>query len=187
MKGINFSLKILAPSILCAIVIISTKMDLDYYPLSFGLIIGLVNWNYHRNNSYFGVILSLVISYASFIISYASTGLLAEMLKPLLGEDKAGIIALTIFPFVIAPLLVFFSYKLVFNYKIKTKFSKIILISSIILLVTMFYVHYNYSEYGRDQQEFNAFLNPYTLWQIIVALALQLLLHQKSLVKKHVD
>ena len=120
-------LKIILPLLFCFIVLIVVKPGLDYYPLIFGLIIGLVNWRDHKYGLFLGVILSLVASYVSFLIAYFSIPLFINVLKPLLGEDTSAILVMTISAFVIAPLLVFIAYKFVFNYsksKFKTFFPK---------------------------------------------------------------
>jgi hypothetical protein len=116
----NYYLKIILPSILCFIVIITIKMDIEYYPLSFGLIIGFINWNNHKYGISIGIFLSLLASYTSFFIAFFTFPLLFEAFKLLFGEDTGSVTALAISSFIIAPLLVFFLYKYVFHYS-KTK------------------------------------------------------------------
>ena len=183
MKKIKLILKIATPSILCAILILITKMPIEYYPLSFGLVLGILNWNVHKYNSYLGTFLSIITSYASFFIGYFSFPIIAEILKPLFDEDKSTLIAMTIAPFIIAPLVAFFLYKFIFNFPEK-KVTLIVIISSIFLLVFISLIHIWNSETIQLEYEFNEILNSYTLWQIVMLLTIQLLIYQKEIENK---
>lgn len=66
------SLKLILPSILCALIIILFKVKLDYYPIFFGLIIGIINWGKTKYNPFLGVLLSLLASLVIFFVSYFS-------------------------------------------------------------------------------------------------------------------
>ena len=177
-------LKIIIPPILCVIIIFSTKMSIYYYPLSFGFIIGLFNWKKHKHNPYFGTVLSLIVSNISFWLAFLCMGIFSTFREFIMnntnfiiGEDM-NIYYLMISAFIIAPIPVFFSYKFIFNFP-KTKFSLYIIISCIILLIIGFIFYMNYSDNINTSGMF-----PYILWQIIMALTIQLLIYQKSIWNK---
>lgn len=176
-------LKIILPPIICAVILISTKIGIEYYPLSFGLVIGFINWNNHKNGLFIGIILSLLASYLSFFIAYFTVPLSFQIFKPLLGQDIGGVTALTISTFILAPLLVFFSYKFVFNYS-KTKITKYIILFTIfiLILVSFLFAFFSDSQYIRYLKSIR--LDHYTIWQMIMALAIQLIIYQKLLLKE---
>ena len=171
MKKLKTLLEILLPPLLCVFLIKVTNMSIEYYPLSFGLVIGILNWKHHKHPPFFGILLCLILSYASFFIGYFSIPLLLGILSPFLGEDSGGILALTIGAYVIAPFLVFLSYKLIFKYK---KSSNFIIIGVIVLLIVVFRTLVWYSEFGNYTFKLNEL--SYTLWQMIMAFAIQLLI-----------
>jgi hypothetical protein len=177
-------LKIITPPIFCVIIIVFTKMSIYYYPLSFGFIIGLFNWKKHKHNPYFGTILSLIVSNVSFWLAFLCIGIFSEFREfimnntdLIIGEDM-NIYYLMISVFIIAPILVFFSYKFIFNFP-KTKFSLYVMIGCIILLITDFILYSNYLDYINTSG-----MLPYILWQTIMALAIQLIIHQKVIWEK---
>lgn len=180
MQKLKIFLKVLTPSFLCAILILITKIPIEYYPLIFGLVLGIFNLNTHKYNSYLGIFLSIIASYASFFVGYFSFPIIAEILKPLFSEDKNTLIAMVVAPFIIAPLVTFFSYKFIFNFPEK-KVVVFVIISSIFLLVCISLIHILNSETIQLEHEFNEILNSYTLWQITMSLAIQLLIYQKSI------
>ncbi len=169
-----FILKILLPSVICFILIHIIKISFSFYPLSFGLVIGIINWNIHKNNSLLGVLLSILVSYGAFLIaffSFAVTGATFDFMD----GDSGSILGLTISAYIIAPLLLFLSYTFVFRIP-KNKLSIIIIIISVILLIVQNYFFYSQ---GLNQNSINSF----TGWQVIMALALQLMIYQKELKK----
>ncbi|KAB1071097.1 hypothetical protein F6U93_01530 [Tamlana haliotis] len=107
--------------------------------------------------------------------SMAAFGYIREFLlinnNIIMSDDNARELAFIISPFVIAPILVFLAYKLVFNYP-KSKITLLIVLFSILLLVLQscyfFFI-------AKPIDDANLFLNLYTIWQVIMALALQLI------------
>ena len=172
-------LKIILAPIACVLIILSTQFGIEYYPLSFGLVIGFINWNNHKYGLLIGIILSLLASYISFFIAYFSVYLLFEIFKLFLGQDNGGVAALMVSSFILSPLLVFFLYKFVFNYSL-TKIAKYIIFTSILILIIVF----NFSDWQYFKFLKNTRLDHYTIWQIVMALAIQLLIHQKVIWKK---
>ena len=47
-------------------------MSLEYYPLSFGIIIGLSNWDRYKIHPLLGVLFCLILSYLAFFGGYFS-------------------------------------------------------------------------------------------------------------------
>jgi len=172
-------LKIILAPIVCVLIILSSQFGIEYYPLSFGLVIGFINWNNHKYGLLIGIILSLLASYISFFIAYFSVYLLFEVFKLFLGQDNGGVAALMVSSFILAPLLVFFLYKFVFNYSL-TKIAKYIIFTSILILIIVFY----FSDWQYFKFLKNTRLDHYTIWQIAMALAIQLLIHQKVIWEK---
>ena len=172
-------LKIILAPRACVLIILSTQFGIEYYPLSFGLVIGFINWNNHKYGLLIGIILSLLASYISFFIAYFSVYLLFEIFKLFLGQDNGGVVALMVSSFILSPLLVFFLYKFVFNYSL-TKIAKYIIFTSILILIIVF----NFSDWQYFKFLKNTRLDHYTIWQIVMALAIQLLIHQKVIWKK---
>jgi hypothetical protein len=183
MQNVKVFFKIVTPAILCAFLIVITKIPIEYYPLSFGFVLGILNWNVHKYNSYLGTVLSIIASYTSFFIGYFSFSIITEILKPLFSEDKSILIAMTVSPFIIAPSVAFLLYKFIFNFPEK-KVTLIVIVSSIFLLVFISLIHIWNSETIQLEYEFNEILNSYTLWQIVVLLTIQLIIYQKEIWNK---
>lgn len=110
--------KIILPAILCVLIIYITKISILYYPLSFGLIIGLVNWKIHKYNPYLGVLLSVMMSLISFWVAFLSMGLFSNLGELITDNtnyrlgDGSKIYYLIISVNMIAPLLVLFLYNM---------------------------------------------------------------------------
>ncbi len=152
------------------------KIGIDYYPLSFGLVIGIANWKQYKYSPYIGVVISLIISYVAFFIAYASLPVFIELFK-FLNINYREVLPIVISSFIIAPLLVFVFYKYLFLFA-KSKLTVYIMLCSIISLVIIFCTTVWYHKLTMFKYEFNEALNPYTLWQVIMALAIQLIINQ---------
>ncbi len=178
-------IKLILPAILCVIIIHITKMEIYYYPLSFGIIIGLINWEKHKYNPYIGTLLSIFVSFVSFWIAFFSMSIfgifrdfILQNTEYTISKDLVGELSYIISPFLFAPILVFIIYKFVFNFS-KTKFAKYIIIVSIILLVLQSSFFYNNEEFLKDSIQI-----PFVIWQVIMALAIQLIINQDIFKKK---
>ena len=176
----NYYLNIILPSIICLIVIVAIKPSIEYYPLSFGLIIGLINFTKYRQTPYLGLLLCLVASYGAFFLGYFSFPLIAGLIKPLLGVDNSGVIGLMVSTSIISPLLLVFLYNFVFRYN-KIKFTKLIVICSVALLIVVFLTNNFFKELIKLNFDFNQPLDHYALWQLIMATTIQLLIHKKEI------
>ncbi len=170
--------RIILPSILCVLTIKMTNMSIDYYPLSFGLIIALVNWNKYKINYFFGISLCLIFSYIAFFGGYFSIYLTGKIFESL--GDYGKNLALIVSSSFIAPLLIFLLYRVIFCF-FKSSTTYIIIITSIILLSTQLYVALNYDKTFSTNLIDNKIFHPFTIWQVIMALAIQLIIYQKEL------
>jgi len=172
MKKYILLLKVLLPAVMCFILIRIIEIPFSFYPLSFGLIIGVVNWSFHKYKPILGVSLSVFVSYIAFFVAYFSFAITGKLLG-FIDRNSGSVLALTISAYVIAPLLVFYGYRFVFDGP-KAKITAFIIMLSIIILVLQSYLFY-YNEL--NQKSINAFAG----WQIIMSLALQLIICQKEL------
>jgi len=171
-------IKIISPSIICALIILLTELPLEYYPISFGLIIGLTNWNLHKYKPYLGVLLSVLASFVSFFIAFYSSFLVENLVDFIfketdyfVGDESRGTLTFIISPFIIAPILVFLVYSYIFNFPKVKRTTMIILISIVLLVLNACLAFY----YGIGK--------PYVFWQVIMALAIQLIVYQKTIIK----
>jgi len=183
MKNLELYLILILPPILCAFLFSVTDISLDYLPLSFGLIIGFINWKAHKFKPLLGVLLSVLISYISFFIALFSSFIFGYIREFIMGMTNFVIsdttirnFSLIITSFIFAPLLVFFFYKYIF-YMPKTKLSLIIKITTVIILVLISCIFINI-----EQMDIS---NSFFLWQIIMALAVQIIIYQKQLFKSN--
>ena len=179
MKTNIFILKILLPVVVSFILIRVIKIPFSFYPLSFALVIGIFNWDIHKYKPLLGILLNVLVSYVTFLLAYSSMALVGYVTRGLFNnvfnDETVGIITFSISPYVIAPLLVFWGYSFVFEIP-KTKLTTTIVVVSVILINVQYY--YLYFQ-GLNQNSINSF----TGWQVIMALALQLMLNQKNEVK----
>ena len=166
-----FIFKIILPLTICYIVINIIKIPFSFYPLSFALIIALANWEMHKYKPFLGVLLSILVSYLAFFIAYFSYALTGRIFNFMKG-DSGSILGLVISMYIIAPLLVFGFYKLVFKI-INSKITYFIFISSISFLIFLFYF---FKSIEVIQDSFDS----YALWQMIMILALQLIIYQSK-------
>lgn len=180
MKKYKLILSIILPSILCAIVIYITNIPLEYSTLSFGLIIGLVNWEGHKYNPLLGILLSVLASFVSFTIAYFSFAVTGAIFSFMDG-DSGSVFGLAISTNIIAPLLLLLSYTFVFKIP-KTRLTTLVIIFSLIMLVSQSYLHYYIDSLSIDFPNYKI-LKPYTIWQIVMALAIQLLVNQNEVNK----
>ncbi|QMU64983.1 MAG: hypothetical protein GKR88_12240 [Flavobacteriaceae bacterium] len=183
MKILEKNTSIIIAPFLCAVLIVFTKLPLEYYPLSFGLVIAVVNWKISSRNSYLRTFLCVLFSYTSFFAGYFTPHILSNAFVPLFGQDIGGIVALTLSVCLISPLLLFFLFRFIFKYPKKKFVIKVTAISVITLFLISLFHTWNVDTL-KFQHEFNEILNPYTLWQVIMALAIQLLVRQQYLFKQ---
>lgn len=171
--------RIIFPSIICWLILYYQVKNLFMFPLIFTLVIGLVNINKFKFNFLKSLLLCLFFSYLSFLVGYFGSFILGKLLGSL--GDLGNIIAIIISAFIISPMLLYYSYSYIFKI-FKTKFNIYVMT---ITLILMFIISF-YTLYVMDYISGNNFFdiklqNPFFLWQVIMALAFQLILYQKEL------
>ena len=155
-----------------------------YMPLIFGFIIGLFNSKFYKWKVYFYrplqvIITSILISYLSFLFTMYSFPLLAPVLEDLvillkITNNKNNItleILINYWVFAVAPIVVFFVYKIIFYYP-KKMLTVIILLITLLIFGMMGY--FSYHNFGKISYVIHL------LWQPLMALALQLILYQEE-------
>lgn len=169
-------IKVILAPLLCFISLYFLKIEFEYYPISFALIISIINYKKYRLNPITGTILNIICSFFIFFGGYVLSLFLMSALKDFFGEDLSGFIGILIGANIFAPVVVFTFYNKIFIFP-RSKFNNIIIIISIILLIlSLFYLYYY-----ADNENFK--VNFYILWQIIISLSLQIILCQKDLMK----
>lgn len=180
MEKYKLILRVIIPAILCAIVIYITNIPLEYSTLSFGLIIGLVNWNFHKYKPWLGILLSILLSFVSFTLAYLSFATTKAIFDSM-NIDSESVLSTTVSINVIAPLLLFLSYTFIFKIP-KTRLTVIVIMFSLFILVFKSYLHYYIDSISIDFQNYKV-LKSYAIWQVVMALAIQLLVNQRKINK----
>lgn len=171
--------KVLLPSLICGMIVYFSNLSIEYYPLLFGLVIGSINWHAHIYKPLLGLFLSTLASYISFFIALFSSFVfgyiheyIVETTNFVISDGVTRKFSIIVTSFFIAPLLVFFFYRYVFHIP-NSKINSIIVSVSILLLALIGYSFIEIEE--------RHLLNPFFLWQIIMAFAIQLIIYQKEL------
>ncbi len=120
-------------------------------------------------------------AYIAFFAAYFSFFLLLS-LKNVIGEDKASLISFIIAPNLIAPLLVFIAYRFIYKYE-KSKFTLSIVFLSTSLLLTLSVFIFCFIDSLESNMHIRS-INLFLIWQIIMALALQLIIYQEQILLK---
>ena len=174
-------LKIFLPPIFCALIISTVSMSLEYYPLSFGIIIGLSNWDRYKIHPLLGVLFCLILSYLAFFGGYFSI-YITNIVFQSYGE-LGKILSLLTSTTVIAPVLIIVLFKFIFRIN-KTSFTWVVILISIIFLTLQFYIALTYGDKATSIDLIdNKILHPFTMWQIVIALAIQLIINQNNFLK----
>lgn len=183
----NIYLRILLPVLLCILSLSVFKIQLDYYPISFALIISVINWDNSQLKPVYSLILNIISSFIIFLIFYITSLFLIKGLSPLLGENLSSLIGFTLGAFILAPIAVFLTYnKFIFLFP-KTKLTIYLMIISIIILTIISITFFYCSDNGFYDflKKFN--VDHYVLWQIVMTLTIQLIIYQKELFSKKQD
>jgi len=141
-----------------------------YIPISFGLVIGIVYWNFHRHKPLLGLFIGLLGTIASYLIGYLGIFLIT---------GSKGLISVTI----ISPLLIFLLYGYLFRIPL-SKFSKIVIIIAITILIVY---EYSLQSAPKDVHKYltsHKIFNFIQIWRIIIAVALGIIVHQKIEIKQ---
>lgn len=174
-------LNIIIPSLICFCLLFFPKISFGIYPLIFGLIIGLFNANKTKGlHSLIIILLSVILSYTVFYISYFSMipigFLLNALFENVLNDEIIGVLVFFISPYIIAPLIMFYFYKLLFKIN-TTKLGNIIIIISVLLIVIQWCFFY-YLKLNTNS------INSFISWQVIMALGIQIMIYQDRLINK---
>lgn len=139
----------------------------------------------HRYKPIIGITFSIIVSYTIFFITYFSWGSINNFIEFILkstgnrfyGKESIILITFVVFFFIIAPLLVFYAYRFVFNIP-KTKLTKLIVVLSLIIIFSYSFFYL----YLANSSSIDSLTNLY-IWQSVIALGLQLILYQKEVKK----
>ena len=165
--------KIILLPIICAVIIYFFKIYIDFqFIVTFGILIILFNKNKTKHKLNLSFIYSIILSFLVLIISMGVGNIIYiikdELFINLLPNDylkRFHIIPKSI----VSPLLMFYSYKLLFKIE-NTNYFRVIKWTSVFLLIILGFTNL-------------FFVNEYLfiLWQFIMALALQLILYEKEI------
>ena len=169
--------RIILHPMLCTILLLYLKEYIDYQlVLIFGIMIVLFNYGKTKNNFVLSFFISIILSYSVFFLSFGIYLGFGYLLKGgdiekiidgfILGIPIATLHYLIIVS-IIAPLLMFYSYKILFKIKNTKQFIYIKWFSIVVLFL-----------FGLT----NIFFEN-ELWQFIMLLALQLILYEKEVNK----
>lgn len=185
MKNYSTYLKIIIPSVICILGLPFIE-NIDFYPLLFGIVIGIINWNAHKFKPLIGCFLSIVISYTSYgigLLSFAFYLFILEFLNENMNYavtiDIHGAYGYILAPFIIAPIVLFLLYKFVFDIP-KTNITSFTIVISIVLLTTQSYFLIIENNYTFQTEKF-VIWDPYVIWQVVMALALQVIIYQNEI------
>lgn len=170
MKSLQPLLKILLPSILLIFIFRLTTgsfifdfLGYSYYPISFGLIIGIVNdWRF-KVKTVIRTFYSLCLSLVTFSINF--------LLTLIVGYELGYYIIV----FFVSPIFVLYAYYKFYNVKL----TKFIFVYTLTISIFLYFTSI-YSDTLLDGQDPLIF-NLYLIWQVTVAITLQLILHKKEL------
>lgn len=180
----NFStvfLKVLVPAILCVFIVYISGGNLLLYPFVFGLIVGLANRNLHKYDPFFGCLFSILLSYIVFAIGWFGAGFWKYTLEYMMGnillKNNISIldVGFMITTYIVAPLLIYLVYKVLFKIPMG-KFTILIIIVSIVILV--------FVDLLPIEDNKNNLINHFNIWQLIVMLSLQFMINQKNILKR---
>lgn len=185
MRNNRVIFRIILPAILCSALVYISGGNLWLCPLILGLAIGVANWGFHKYNPFLGSLFSILLSYLVFSISLFGFRYEVHFLKfllhdVLLGRDMPiSDFVFLITTFVIAPVLMYVFYRLLFKIP-KRKLTLLIIIFSVAILLFVGIIPF-------DNEEFNIMSNfsvwHITIWQLIVVISLQFMIHQKVVYK----
>jgi len=168
--------RIILPAIICVFIIqfcLAKHIEDYYYLLTFGLIITSFNFRKIKYNPLLSYLLSIFLSVSVYFLSlliYFGIGFLLQSFN-ITPEDNGFVenLLFLFMVFVIPPLLMFFSYTILFKIKKSNHFIYIKWLS-VTVLITLGLLQIIYKK---------SFM--FESWQFVMALALQLILYQNEL------
>lgn len=186
LKNILLVGRVILPAILCVLLICAFER-LEYFKYnaiyfiisSFGIIAILLNLKKIKHNFILSFLISVVLSYAVFFLSIFISGVIKfiffmrgdidkKVEGVVLGYDINALLLL-IPVAIVSPLLMFYSYRIIFKIE-KTSYFIFIKWASIVVLILLGTINDFYDD---------GYM--YIYWQVTMALALQLILYQTEL------
>src|SRR5690554_4135422 len=175
--------RIILPAILCSLLILIFIGGHKEYLviLTFGIFIILFNYGKIKYNFILSFLISILLSYAVFFLSILISGIIKYIFFMrgdidkkvegfILGFDINALLFL-IPVAIISPLLMFYSYEIIFKIEKRSCFNKI----KWLAILTLIMLHLLQIIFKEDYM--------YIYWQVVMALALQLILYQEELRK----
>lgn len=175
--------RIILPAILCSLLILIFIGGHKEYLviLTFGIFIILFNYGKIKYNFILSFLISILLSYAVFFLSILISGIIKYIFFMrgdidkkvegfILGFDINALLFL-IPVAIISPLLMFYSYEIIFKIEKRSCFNKI----KWLAILTLIVLHLLQIIFKEDYM--------YIYWQVVMTLALQLILYQEELRK----
>ncbi len=180
-NNILLFIRIILPSLICVLLFYVFKLDIGYHILFFGLIIVLFNLSKTKYNYIISFTSSVGLSYLAFFVSIGLYFGIGYILMQFLELDKLDEVSiyeynlknfLMLLPVsIISPIFMFQFYKYLFKIN-KGNYFKVIKWITIIILIIFGIIKKDF-----EDESASAF------WQFMMALAIQLLIYEKELVK----
>ncbi|VVU99189.1 MULTISPECIES: hypothetical protein [Mesonia] len=172
-------IKIILLPVICALILFFIKFNFYTYPIPLGVFLGITYVISYKKNRFLNLFLNVLFSFIVYFTGYLILLLLGMFLNQL--SNLGTVLAFVIAGFFVSPILLFFAYNFLFTFP-KTKFSFMVKTISVLFLAIYSFVIFKdgNTEYIKIADK-NSFLNPYLLWQPVMLLAIQLILHQKEL------
>ncbi|PNQ74737.1 hypothetical protein C1T31_00930 [Hanstruepera neustonica] len=163
--------RIILSSLICVGCVFLLKSNLEYTTITFGLIMGLSNFQTIKINKVLGVVLCVLFSFLSFLIAFLSFGLFSSDMS-LINQDLANVLSLLISAYIIAPVSLLILYSFIFNYgNFKTK--KVYITLSIILLLVVGYLIPYFKVFEKN-------IVIFSIWQITMSFVIHIVLGKRT-------
>lgn len=173
--------RILLPAVFCTMLVLSLAKGYYEYLviLTFGIVIVLFNYGKTKYNFILSFIVSVILCYVVFFLSIAISGVIGYLIMGgdvdekieglILGIDINNLLSLIPIA-IISPLLMFYSFQIIFIIEKNSCFN-IIKWFSILILPFLGILFRGFFDNSYS----------YIYWQVIMVLALQLILYQKEI------
>lgn len=171
---IRICLTLFAIAALYFICVINLNVGLSYFyfPLSFGLVIGLMNYKTTRFKPINSILYNILVSLGSFCLVLSLFYILNALDGIIINKERAAEIII----FCISPAVVLVSYCI--YYKIKISWYSTCLIFFACILIYTNYTNYEFLDEGLIKKLLK---EVYLIWQLVVAFILQLLVYKDDL------
>ncbi len=173
--------RILLPAVLCSLLVLCLMNGYYEYLviLTFGIAIVLFNYGETKYNFILSFLVSVISCYVVFFLSIAISGIIGYLIMGgdvdekieglILGIDINNLLSLIPIA-IISPLLMFYSFQIIFIIE-KNRYFNIIKWFSILILPFLGIVFRGFFDNSYS----------YIYWQVVMALALQVIIYQKEI------